>query len=110
MAHKYLKCKYHENIPIRTFFSEYLITFRIKSMDKVNPSVLIGENKDEFPARNEEWCIIRKNQFTPICKTDGLVNLEYLTMRELDGTARVGIRNLDGVTYFTVPMEDIVVE
>lgn len=111
MAQQYLKCKYYENAPMIVFSTEYLITFKIKNMAKINPSVLIGKNEDiEFPARDEEWCIVSRGDVVPLKDNNGLVGLIDLTMNEVRDEAHVAIKNIDGITYFTVPIDDVIVE
>ncbi len=112
MIQQYLKCKFYENAPMMTFDDEYLITFKIKNMNKVNPSALVGpKGKEiEFPSRDEEWCIVSRGDVVPLKDNRGLIGLIDLTMNELKDEAQVAIKNLDGITYFKVPLDEIVVE
>ena len=109
MVEKYLKCKYYENSPMMTFSNEYLITFKIKCMNKINPSALIGskEKQIEFPAKDEEWCIVNRRDVTVLGENNGLVKLLGLRLDEVKDSAYVSIRNLDGITGYKVPLEEI---
>ena len=83
-------------------------------MNKINPSALIGEEgkEVEFPDKDEEWCIVKEKNviFCDGEKNSGLVKLIRLTMDETKDIAEVYINNLDGITYFSVPIDEIVVQ
>ena len=105
MAEQYLRCKYYEDTPMITFSNEYLITFKIKNMNKVNPSALI--EGIEFPARDEEWCIVGRGSVVSMGNNERLVKLLDLKMNEVKDEALVAISNLDGISCFSVPMGKI---
>jgi len=114
MAKQYLKCNYYENSPIMTTSDEYLVTFKIKNMSKVNPSVLLGPKgkEKEFPLRDEEWCIVFREDVVSEGKNKGLVRLVNLKMNEKTDSALIGLRDSADkrISYFSVPMDEIVIQ
>lgn len=108
MAEQYLRCKYYEDSPMMTFSKEYLVTFKIRG-NKQNPSVLMAcqGGRIEFPAKDEDWCIVDKNNVLEQTKEKGLVELVGLRMDEVKDEAFVKISNIDGISYFSVPIEEI---
>ena len=115
MPEQYLKCEYYgseEGTPVIELRpDEYVITFRVIDGAEVIGLVAIIDG-EEWPGKNRDWCIADKEQVISLDKSEGLVKLAGLKMDEKSDSALAGIVDLgDGrVSYFTVPLDELVVK
>jgi hypothetical protein len=105
----YLKCNYSTEGAPHIMPWEYLITFNVtKESEGANVNVVLPEG--DWPPKGRDWTIVQKCNVKIIDEKikAGIIKLADYRELKKESKALVRISNIDGVSAFYVPLEDIV--